>query len=59
MFTQQRIDSLIGSVSYSVNLDYDSGYYYMMEKDNELEEDCHRFQFKGLLRPLEFEESSD
>ena len=52
-------DSLIGSVSYSVNLDHKSGYYYMMEKDNELEMDCYRFQFKGLLKPLEYEEDSD
>ena len=49
-------DSLIGSVGYIINLNYNGGYYYMMEENDELDLNCHRFEFKGLLKPLEISE---
>lgn len=45
-------DSVIGSVSYYVDLDYSAGYYYMAAKDSSIEKKCYRFDFEGLLKPL-------
>lgn len=47
-------DDTVGTLGYTVYLNYtDGGYYYMMEKNNSFEKESHWFKFKGLLKPIE------
>lgn len=46
-------DDTVGTLGYTVHLNYtDGGYYYMMEKNNSFEKESHWFEFKGLLKPI-------
>jgi hypothetical protein len=47
-------DDTVGTLGYTVYLNYtEGGYYYMMGKNNSFEKESHRFYFKGLLKPIE------
>lgn len=57
-FAKEEIhfDHAVGSLYYLVDLDGSrdtGGYYYMMEKNTSLLKDCYRFEFEGLLKPIE------
>ena len=47
-------DSLVGNIGYIVTLnDMYSGYYYMMQKNEDVNLICNTYSFSGLLKPLQ------
>ena len=48
-----HFDHYVGYVDYIVDLTYEAGYYYMANKDSSVEKNCYRFQFGGLLKPID------
>lgn len=47
-------DDTVGTLGYKVQLNSTSNaYYYMMDKNNSLKKENHRFEFHGLLKPIE------
>ena len=47
-------DDTVGTLGYIVQLNSTTGgYYYMMDKNNSLKKENHRFEFQGLLKPIE------
>ena len=50
-----HFDHTIGNLYYLVQLDSPKGggYYYMLEKNEALEKENYRFEFRGLLKPIE------
>lgn len=48
-----HFDNIIGDVQYIAHLSYEGGYYYLYGKDSSQKKLCSRYEFDGLLKPLD------